>query len=404
MVQVEPNPLQYPPIVPGGNDVARAVWERVVRLYDNCHYSLVVPFVEPFLDLDSSTTFEPKLKLDPDAISRDAVGKRAADADKTESSLPSALSTVALSSVAEAESDEEENSVLKRLKRDTSDGRICFVLELGPARYWEMMWRVLRCLVRARDYARASQLIVALVKMEWSVAAVFDKVCLYVLALGWPFSESDNRVALRCVRQVCARYPTERFAWNAFCRIIAGNHALLRKMNKPVMRISKRVTDPIVQIMMGHLFTVKASLPYATREYIKAAEAMHCEEPLTLLSLSVAYLGLARSRALDDRHAAVLRGLQLAFEAADHTSPASLGLYNIGRAFHHLGIFDCAVKYYEMCLQKREDERHDELLLDRVAKEARSIERDAAYNLSCIYRESGNTAAALRITRQYLSL
>ncbi len=107
-----------------------------------------------------------------------------------------------------------------------------------------------------------------------------------------------------------------------------------------------------------------------------------------------------------------------------------------GRCFHHLGILDCAVRFYELCFAKRKEARTSLVLCENaspffsqekaletdldqgakgiarcvvlldghaVAAECRSIEREAAYNLCIILKQAGNTDAALRVMREHLS-
>ena len=63
--------------------------------------------------------------------------------------------------------------------------------------------------------------------------------------------------------------------------------------------------------------------------------------------------------------------------------------YNLGRAFHLLGLVSIAVENYYKVLNDYADEK---------------LKKHAAYNLVTIYQESGNTRLANNIMENYLSI
>ncbi|KAL7270567.1 transcription factor TFIIIC subunit tfc4 [Rhizina undulata] len=69
--------------------------------------------------------------------------------------------------------------------------------------------------------------------------------------------------------------------------------------------------------------------------------------------------------------------------------------YNIGRAYHHLGLTHLAIPFYERVLQIS-DANNGKLPGD--------LKWESAYNLQMIYVTSGNVAMAKRVTDQYLVL
>jgi len=64
------------------------------------------------------------------------------------------------------------------------------------------------------------------------------------------------------------------------------------------------------------------------------------------------------------------------------------------RAFHQLGLAHLAVPYYEKALTLPAPK-------DYAAREHFDLKKEAAYNLSLIYKASGAPHLALQITRQY---
>lgn len=79
--------------------------------------------------------------------------------------------------------------------------------------------------------------------------------------------------------------------------------------------------------------------------------------------------------------------------------------YNFGRAFHLVGLYQLAVPHYEQALKMHEEEK-------RLLIKGGTIPRqtgfaswpEAAYNLSLIYLNSGNTILANQIVEKYLQV
>ncbi len=56
---------------------------------------------------------------------------------------------------------------------------------------------------------------------------------------GWPFYDGDYLLAFHRIRSALLSDPYDRFLWNAFCRITAGNFSLIRLVEKTVARIAR---------------------------------------------------------------------------------------------------------------------------------------------------------------------
>lgn len=80
-------------------------------------------------------------------------------------------------------------------------------------------------------------------------------------------------------------------------------------------------------------------------------------------------------------------------------------MYNIARAYHHVGLVSLAVKYYEKVLATRERDypipklayENTDLMENRKPGYC-DLHREAAYNLHLIFKKSG----ALDLARQVL--
>lgn len=64
--------------------------------------------------------------------------------------------------------------------------------------------------------------------------------------------------------------------------------------------------------------------------------------------------------------------------------------YNIGRAFHQLGIIDLALKYYLKIISNNNQNNN--------------FKKEAAYNISLIYKSSGTEILSKQILFNYLTV
>ncbi|CAG8746202.1 17691_t:CDS:2, partial [Acaulospora morrowiae] len=75
--------------------------------------------------------------------------------------------------------------------------------------------------------------------------------------------------------------------------------------------------------------------------------------------------------------------------------------YNLGRAFHHIGLTHLAIPHYESALKlpsllqvlKQQTEEEDDDQTD--------LKKETAYNLSLIYNESGSPGLAALLLKKY---
>lgn len=84
-------------------------------------------------------------------------------------------------------------------------------------------------------------------------------------------------------------------------------------------------------------------------------------------------------------------------------------MYNIARAYHHVGLVTLAVSYYEKVLTTQEKDHPIPRLpyeenfsaSDNYHPGFCSLHREAAYNLHLIYKKSGAVDLARQILKQY---
>ena len=158
-------------------------------------------------------------------------------------------------------------------------------------------------------------------------------------------------------------------------------------------------------ILMGHHCQMNGSTKLALAEYMRAYKAMP-EEPLINLLIAVGYLSHVTSRRCTDRHKTACRAFAFLFRYAKLRQWSEEVYYNLGRALHQLSLFSLAVPCYEHVLvvgnsatpatSSASSSSHA-----GASPPSTSLKREAAYNLSLIYRLSGANDMARQLLASY---
>ena len=133
------------------------------------------------------------------------------------------------------------------------------------------------------------------------------------------------------------------------------------------------------------------------------------DDPLLEFSIGLAYLHRAMQRQANNRQLLILQGMTFLFRyrqlyiakshAYDGTACAGMrqaAEYNIARAFHQLGLFTLAMRYYNRAIGVSEE--------FGGGLGTRDLRRECAHNLCLLYALSGNMAGVKATTEKYLVL
>ena len=137
--------------------------------------------------------------------------------------------------------------------------------------------------------------------------------------------------------------------------------------------------------------------------YFRARE-LGILDPLLELSIGLSYIHRSVQRQADNRHLMILQGLTFIFNyynlilksSESYSPPDSARMkqeaeYNVGRAFHQLGLLTLAVGYYERAIEVE-------------GVKGGGVRFEAAHNLALVYALSGNMGASRDVTERYLVL
>ena len=120
------------------------------------------------------------------------------------------------------------------------------------------------------------------------------------------------------------------------------------------------------------------------------------------LSLALGYLHHAIKRQSENRHHIIMQGLAFLFEYYDNRQQSSSytekqeAEFNVGHAFHILGLTHLAIPYYERCLELSKILSAERMGFDR------DFAREAAIALQEFWANSGNMERARKVTEQWL--
>ncbi|XP_042039082.1 general transcription factor 3C polypeptide 3-like isoform X1 [Salvia splendens] len=212
------------------------------------------------------------------------------------------------------------------------------------------------------------------------------------------------------VRDFVSRDPYSFSAWNHCYKVILRMNQLSR-LNKLLHSMRLKHNDSIPPILItGHQFTMISQHQTAAREYLQAYKLMH-DNPLINLCGGTALINLSLGLRLQNKHQTFLQGLAFLYNNLRLCGDSQEALYNIARAYHHVGLVSLAAQYYEKALTTREKDYPIPTLPyeDQNATKIKmpgycDLRREAAYNLHLIYKQSGAFDLARQVLKDHLVL
>ncbi|XP_049849189.1 general transcription factor 3C polypeptide 3-like [Schistocerca gregaria] len=207
------------------------------------------------------------------------------------------------------------------------------------------------------------------------------------------------------MRQICASYPNHQSVWNFFYKATSKSKKFFLSRGFVLRLLNKHPSCVPLLLLSGHMSQMAGSHRMALTSYI-SAYALQPKQPLILLSTGVAFLNLSTSRKNPNRHETVMKAfaflysyfIEQVYGTGNGTHEAN---YNLARAFHHLQLYNFAIPLYNLVLSDSKP------AVDFVSESHGIIghlKREAAYNLSLIYRSCGAHVMARKCLQDYLTI
>ncbi|KAJ6622252.1 hypothetical protein B0H10DRAFT_2014932 [Mycena sp. CBHHK59/15] len=169
-----------------------------------------------------------------------------------------------------------------------------------------------------------------------------------------------------------------------------------KKVQRPQLPDIAKNNNPVVVALYGQMCLVTKSFQSAIFYLLLAYD--YCQaDPMICLCLTVASIGRAMQRQCDNRQHLITQAMAFLSRYRDLRGADGHNFveieFNVGRAFHQLGLFSHAARHYECSITAATKNGADVVCA-----------REAAYNLSMIYVSTGASELATALYQRWLSL
>ncbi|KAH1219963.1 General transcription factor 3C polypeptide 3 [Glycine max] len=260
-----------------------------------------------------------------------------------------------------------------------------------------------KALASLQRYWEALEIINLSLRLAHTSLSTEKKEELRSLGAQMAYNTTDPKHGFDCVKYIVQQHPHGVAAWNCYYKVISRLENRDTRHYKFVRGMQGKFVDCVPPILIsGHQFTICSHHQDAARKYLEAYKLLP-ENPLVNLCVGTALINLALGFRLQNKHQCVVQGLAFLYNNMRICENSQESLYNIARAFHHVGLVTLAAFYYEkviaICekdypIPKLPNENPDSIETHKPGY--CDLRREAAYNLHLIYKKSG----ALDLARQ----
>ncbi|KAJ4795688.1 General transcription factor 3C polypeptide 3 [Rhynchospora pubera] len=263
-------------------------------------------------------------------------------------------------------------------------------------RYWEALEIINKALKVAHDDIFSSQ----------------RKEELRSLGAEIAYGTTDPKHGFDYVKYIVQQHPYSNAAWNCYYKVVSRLEDRYSKHNKFVRYMRNIRNDCIPPIIIsGHQFNSISQHQAATADYLEAYK-LQPDNPLINLCVGTSLINLALGFRLKNKHHSIIQGFAFLYKYLHLCENSQEALYNIARAYHHVGLVTLAASYYEKVLAMHEkDEPVPRLPYEKPPSDQQDpksnycdLRREAAYNLHLIYKKSGAVDLARQILKDYCTV
>ncbi|CAI7805164.1 unnamed protein product, partial [Closterium sp. NIES-54] len=230
--------------------------------------------------------------------------------------------------------------------------------------------------------------------------------------------EASGMLQFEVARAIISEQPHSIRGWSLFHSLTLRGTESNDRRAKFLQQMRMRHPACVAAVLVsGHHHALRGHMQGACREYLRA-HRLQPHDPLICLCCGVALLNLSLGSRLRDRSQCVLQGMALLQQYAQLSGDTQEVHFNLGRAFHHVGLLHLAVDHYKRVLSSTTSLPHIATTEQPGSRVRRSrdlnnhegqecdagLKQEAAHNLVAIYRNSGADALARQVMRSYLTI
>ena len=224
------------------------------------------------------------------------------------------------------------------------------------------------------------------------------KECEFLCLLS-SFFNGDSYHAYNLVRELVVKNVGQAGVWNLFNLVIMRADDV--RHNRFLMRLMSRNPDSLaLGILNGHNCLVAGTYKYSLGEYMSAFKA-DSSNPLTALMLGLTFTHMACQKFSAKKHSLVVQACSFLNTYRSLRGDCQEVLFNIGRAMHQLNLLPAALFYYKRGLEVGPALPGGE---DKDQHNIFDLSREIAFNMSLIYKGSGNLQLARMYTEKYITV
>ncbi|CAL5003385.1 unnamed protein product [Urochloa decumbens] len=283
---------------------------------------------------------------------------------------------------------------------------------LANMEHHQLVLNLCRTLALLQRYWDALQIINRTLKLGNDVLTHDSKEELRSLGAQIAYRAPDPSHGFKYVRYVVQQHPYSLSAWNSYYKVISRIEDRFPQHFKYLLRTREEKPDCIPPIIIsGHRFTAISQHQSAARDYLEAYK-LDPENPLINLCVGTALISLTLGFRLQNKNQCIVQAFAFLYRYLRLCGDSQEALYNVARAYHHIGLNTLAVVYYEKALAVEEDDHPIPKLpyeaglcaQDDLRPGYCDVRREAAFNLHLIYKKSGATDLARRVLKTYCTV
>ncbi|KAI7745902.1 hypothetical protein M8C21_005530, partial [Ambrosia artemisiifolia] len=254
-------------------------------------------------------------------------------------------------------------------------------------------------LVSVKKYWEALEIITSSLKLAQNTLSTEKQEELRALGAQIAYNIDGPTNGWDCARYIVTQNPYSFAAWNCYYKIMLRSRLDKHKKFLQDKFVKHEDCIPVI-LIKGHQFTMLSQHQAAASCYLKAYKLMP-ENALVNLCVGTALINLSLGHRLQNKHRCVLQGLAFLYNNLRLSENSQEALYNLARAYHHVGLVSVAATYYEKVLAVHQKDYPIPKLpndgpesTDDLKPGYCDLKREAAYNLHLIYKSSGSVDLA----------